>query len=330
MSRPQVTITLGRSGQVVKREGPVSDGTRSDYVPSTGSKRSIRERLGSNVENPVLYDSQSKSKRQRRENRKWNPSDDNGKQYISNGRVGRDDLRFKLMRKNLSRRTWSDGEEQNDVDLREKLSRTVQFPLRIDTRKQSIPEPKHSSLFRRIPPTRSADDLLHMDSLRKSYSAWTLDGLRHRSPDRTLGASRGMSPPRHMDEVRQISSIRSVDASRSTPFMTKGAFDVPRPTPFMTKATVPLEASKPVVRLPPPSGIVQKSAYTGEEPLTVAGLLHSLGLGKYSIIFQAEEVDMTALKQMGDNDLKELGIPMGPRKKILLAVMPPRSKNRQP
>ncbi|KAK1316377.1 hypothetical protein QJS10_CPA05g01892 [Acorus calamus] len=49
-----------------------------------------------------------------------------------------------------------------------------------------------------------------------------------------------------------------------------------------------------------------------EEPqLTVPGLLNSLGLGKYSIIFQAEEVDMTALKQMGDNDLKDLGIPMG-------------------
>jgi len=27
-----------------------------------------------------------------------------------------------------------------------------------------------------------------------------------------------------------------------------------------------------------------------EEPLTVASLLHSLGLGKYAIIFQAEEV----------------------------------------
>nr|XP_011468550.1 PREDICTED: uncharacterized protein LOC101292812 [Fragaria vesca subsp. vesca] len=55
--------------------------------------------------------------------------------------------------------------------------------------------------------------------------------------------------------------------------------------------------------------------------LSVASLLHRLGLGKYAIIFQAEEVDMSALKQMGDKDLKELGIPMGPRKKILLALL---------
>jgi hypothetical protein len=53
---------------------------------------------------------------------------------------------------------------------------------------------------------------------------------------------------------------------------------------------------------------------------TVGGLLHSLGLGKYSITFQAEEVDMAALRHMTDNDLKELGVPMGPRKKILQAV----------
>jgi hypothetical protein len=45
-----------------------------------------------------------------------------------------------------------------------------------------------------------------------------------------------------------------------------------------------------------------------------------LGLGKYSIILQAEEVDMTALRHMSESDLKELGMPMGPRKKILLAL----------
>jgi hypothetical protein len=43
---------------------------------------------------------------------------------------------------------------------------------------------------------------------------------------------------------------------------------------------------------------------------TVAGLLQSLGLAKYSLIFQAEEVDMAALQHMSDSDLKELGMPM--------------------
>ncbi|KAG4924799.1 hypothetical protein JHK87_050339 [Glycine soja] len=48
--------------------------------------------------------------------------------------------------------------------------------------------------------------------------------------------------------------------------------------------------------------------------------LQSLGLEKYLLSFQAEEVDMTALNHMTDEDLKAMGIPMGPRKKILLAL----------
>ncbi|KAL6271184.1 hypothetical protein ACE6H2_028095 [Prunus campanulata] len=53
---------------------------------------------------------------------------------------------------------------------------------------------------------------------------------------------------------------------------------------------------------------------------SVDEFLTSLDLEKYSITFQAEEVDMTALVHMNDEDLKALGIPMGPRKKILLAL----------
>ncbi|KAI8574263.1 hypothetical protein RHMOL_Rhmol01G0341300 [Rhododendron molle] len=53
---------------------------------------------------------------------------------------------------------------------------------------------------------------------------------------------------------------------------------------------------------------------------SVDSFLQSLGLEKYSITFQAEEVDMTALVYMTDEDLKALGVPMGPRKKIILAL----------
>ncbi|KAL5798729.1 hypothetical protein ACOSQ2_003549 [Xanthoceras sorbifolium] len=60
---------------------------------------------------------------------------------------------------------------------------------------------------------------------------------------------------------------------------------------------------------------VQQKAET-----SVDGFLRSLDLEKYSITFQAEEVDMTALVHMTDEDLKAIGIPMGPRKKILLAL----------
>ncbi|THF97268.1 hypothetical protein TEA_011258 [Camellia sinensis var. sinensis] len=67
-----------------------------------------------------------------------------------------------------------------------------------------------------------------------------------------------------------------------------------------------LEGSKPVRK-----SVIAES---------VDSFLQSLGLEKYSITFQAEEVDMTALVHMNDEDLKVLGIPMGPRKKILLAL----------
>ncbi|BAT97137.1 uncharacterized protein HKW66_Vig0202900 [Vigna angularis] len=53
---------------------------------------------------------------------------------------------------------------------------------------------------------------------------------------------------------------------------------------------------------------------------SIDDFLLSLGLEKYIITFQAEEVDMTALNHMTDEDLKAMGIPMGPRKKILLAL----------
>ncbi|KAH9784813.1 SAM domain-containing protein [Citrus sinensis] len=62
---------------------------------------------------------------------------------------------------------------------------------------------------------------------------------------------------------------------------------------------------------------------------SVDGFLRSLGLEKYSITFQAEEVDMTALLHMTDEDLKALGIPMiflfillvsGPEKEDTLGI----------
>ncbi|XP_038899408.1 ankyrin repeat and SAM domain-containing protein 6 isoform X2 [Benincasa hispida] len=66
--------------------------------------------------------------------------------------------------------------------------------------------------------------------------------------------------------------------------------------------------------------VVAKPATRKKTDTSVDDFLQSLGLEKYSITFQAEEVDMTALVHMGDEDLKALGVPMGPRKKILLAL----------
>uniref|UniRef100_A0A453C5V3 SAM domain-containing protein n=1 Tax=Aegilops tauschii subsp. strangulata TaxID=200361 RepID=A0A453C5V3_AEGTS len=42
----------------------------------------------------------------------------------------------------------------------------------------------------------------------------------------------------------------------------------------------------------------------------------------FSSVFTCLQVDMAALSQMKDSDLKDMGVPMGPRKKILLAAAP--------
>ncbi|CAI0561106.1 unnamed protein product [Linum tenue] len=53
----------------------------------------------------------------------------------------------------------------------------------------------------------------------------------------------------------------------------------------------------------------QKASLTSKDT-SVDSFLESLGLEKYQITFQAEEVDMAALVHMNDDDLKALGIPM--------------------
>jgi hypothetical protein len=61
----RVTITLGRGGQVVKRSGQVSDVSYADSLLAAGTKRSVRDRLGSNVDSSVLQGNKLDNKRQR-------------------------------------------------------------------------------------------------------------------------------------------------------------------------------------------------------------------------------------------------------------------------
>ncbi|KAJ7961543.1 SAM domain family protein [Quillaja saponaria] len=77
---------------------------------------------------------------------------------------------------------------------------------------------------------------------------------------------------------------------------------------------VPAQQTKRIANPAPKKKAPQKADTSVDE------FLYSLGLKKYLITFQAEEVDMTALIHMTDEDLKAMGIPMGPRKKILLAL----------
>ena len=182
-------------------------------------------------------------------------------------RLGKDDLRFKLMRKNMLGQVRGDI-QRNGVDLREMLSREAgpsttslrmrhRMPERADARHLE-PERKDASIMSQYPSTRSADALFQMDSLRKSYSPWTLDQLRQRSPDRDLRTSRNLSPERRNEAVMRRPLLRTYDDARAVSYMSAG--------PYMTKPTIAAASGKPLVPLPAPppqlSGVVHKSSYT--------------------------------------------------------------------
>src|SRR6516225_2960784 len=54
--------------------------------------------------------------------------------------------------------------------------------------------------------------------------------------------------------------------------------------------------------------------------MDVGGWLRSLGLGQYEALFCASEIDADILPELTDVDLKELGVPLGHRKRLLRAI----------
>lgn len=98
--------------------------------------------------------------------------------------------------------------------------------------------------------------------------------------------------------------------------------DLPKAKP-VSEVARPIKKSAPSVEVPASkksSPTTSRKKSQQKSKLSVDGFIRSLGLEKYLILFQAEEIDMTILTHMTDDDLKALGIPMGPRKKILLAL----------
>ncbi|TXG58984.1 hypothetical protein EZV62_016813 [Acer yangbiense] len=272
MSEPRFTITLGRTGQVVKRGG---------------SKRFSDGFL-------------SATKRLRVDESKWSP----GGSRFEDSRCNQYDLRLKLIRKRRA--------EHRKRDLRDNQLKPVQRPANANAFLREH-QSKGSRLLRKYPLKEILGDH-HLDnSMQKYYPSQTKHGSRIISPGRTLSSSRRRSPPRTprtFDGVRQLPVIRGADVSRATRVMSNEDFHASRPTPTA-------QTAKPDALI---GRVMPQSSLMGVDLPTVPGLLHSLGLGKYAILFKAEEVDMTALKQMSDKDLKELGVPMSIFSNLLLST----------
>ncbi|KAF2564612.1 hypothetical protein F2Q70_00015821 [Brassica cretica] len=173
-----------------------------------------------------------------------------------------------------------------------------------------------SSGYRTMSPTRNVGSS-HMSSSR-GFSP-------PRNPGSYMGASMGSPPSRNVDDFNGRS--RMLDDVRTSPYGFRGVLHSQAPTsgPTFARPMLPPPVPNPhllppLSQLPPFGSIMQNSPFPVEEPLTVDSFLDSLGLGRYSLAFKREEVDMTTIKQMKESDLKDLIIPMGPRKRILQAI----------
>lgn len=118
---------------------------------------------------------------------------------------------------------------------------------------------------RRPMPEPSLSAVTRMDSGINSYSPWTLDRLRRRSPDESLATSR-VAPKK--DEILQRRfPVTAYEDARTSAYMSKDPYDISRPmsSSLLTKMAPPVGQMKsmaPVSSSLPLSGsLMQKSSY---------------------------------------------------------------------
>jgi hypothetical protein len=65
-------------------------------------------------------------------------------------------------------------------------------------------------------------------------------------------------------------------------------------------------------------------------PILLLSFLAAHGLTEYMSLFNEEKIDLEALVLLTDDDLKTLGLPLGPRKKLMTAIEKRKSRLREP
>ena len=216
-------------------------------------------------------------------------------------RIGKDDLRFKIMQKNMSCQAQT-NDLLNGMDLREKLSRTVKLAeTNVHLRKpgpetktvkhaetnvdlwKPWPETKETNLWSQIP-SRSAEVLSQTD-LTRSYHAWSLDQLKQRYPAGFFGSTGSLFPQMNVEKLQKRPIIQKYDDVRSAPLTTNNILDPPgcmSTTPLMRKSKLLTGCAKPVApmqaHVQPSSNIVQKNPYIVQATYLLTSIFFNLYL----------------------------------------------------
>ncbi|XP_057542193.1 uncharacterized protein LOC130820720 isoform X2 [Amaranthus tricolor] len=255
--RPDLTVNVGRSGQVVKRAGGLSEEGFRDGL-TEGNKRSVKDRLGGNFDDRNHF----YSKRQR------------GDGFIKGSKndmhLHAGDLRFKLMQKSMTRQSQN-NDSHDTIDLRDKLlsrnsgssfdGKAMRLPESIvsswhplvQTRDAGITrhpvlESSDISIIGRYPFSGNPSDLSLMDSSGRSrtYSSWTLDNLRRRSPDRLhhSSASWAISSERRRENLQR----RAISPERRREDLQRRAISYERRREDLQRRAISLERREDLQR----------------------------------------------------------------------------------
>ncbi|CAL1357935.1 unnamed protein product [Linum trigynum] len=160
-SNPRVTITLGRSGQVVTKEGK--------RPPGEGSWM-------------------SSSKRHRGDCMKWSP----GLSGEKGSRIASNDLRLKLIHKRQLKRSHNVVKYSQKIAVHPTSSRSNEAPM--SNRTQS--RPSSSSQYSDLRPPTYPEEYASENGITYSSQFAVGGSRRARYPDRISRPTRELSPPR--------------------------------------------------------------------------------------------------------------------------------------
>ena len=140
------------------------------------------------------------------------------RQSHGNDSLGNVDLRNKLSSR--SSRPSIDSKTMRPSEGSVSVRRPMHEPVDAGMSRNRVLDPRDPALLGRTASSRTTHGLSTMDPGR-SYSSWTLDNLRRRSPERSLrpSASRGFSPERSREDLQGRSLIRTYGEGRPSSSM---------------------------------------------------------------------------------------------------------------